>query len=73
MTKLELREFVIDHLPSLAADLDDNLEFTAQGVDSLDLATLLFDLDEKLGLVTKDGDEELVSSFEKICTYFEIN
>ena len=46
--------------------------FNELGVDSLDLATLLFELEDKFGLSVNDGDEHLIKSFDSLVKYFQL-
>ena len=68
----ELKTFVVQSFATLTSDFDEKKMFNELGVDSLDLATLLFELEDKFGLSVNDGDEHLIKSFDSLVKYFQL-
>lgn len=73
VTKDELRQFILSSLPTLSESLVDDKPLSEMGVDSLDQATLFFELEEKFELTVAEGDEGNLTTFDAICDYFDIN
>ena len=73
VTKNELRQFILSSIPTLSEGLVDDKPLSEMGVDSLDQATLFFELEEKLELTVSEGDEGNLTTFNAICDYFGIN
>ena len=74
MTQREqLKAYVVQSFATLSSDFDEKKMFNELGVDSLDLATLLFELEDRFALSVNDGDEHLISSFDSLAKYFELS
>lgn len=67
-----IRDLISEHVEGFDGhELKAETKFLDAGMDSLDLATVLLEVQEELGVTLPDGDEDSYDTLNKLVAYVE--